>query len=155
MSTFKLILFVAMVSIIDAAHDYSNRELLNRLNQPRLTEISKPTGHGWAATKPTKPTGHGWQVTSPPNPDHGWPVKTWPPTPPNPVECAAALNCTKIEYCTAHGVISEYPVVLTAHQEAYRAPLTNCLIEMSGELGKCCRDPHHVDTSECKENHQW
>lgn len=41
-----------------------------------------------------------------------------------PAGCAAALKCTAIEYCTAEGVISTSPVVLTREQESYRVPLT-------------------------------
>ena len=33
-----------------------------------------------------------------------------------PVGCAAALNCTDVQYCTAGGVISKTPVILTPEQ---------------------------------------
>lgn len=62
-----------------------------------------------------------------------------------PVTCAAALNCTEIEYCTASGVISKTPVVLTKDQEIFRVPLTDCQDPVKGIVGKCCRDPDYVD----------
>lgn len=62
-----------------------------------------------------------------------------------PSACAAAMNCTLIEYCTATGVISKTPVVLTEFQKTYRVPMTDCMILPSKELGKCCRDADYTD----------
>ncbi|KAM3956058.1 LOW QUALITY PROTEIN: uncharacterized protein ACR2FA_010007 [Aphomia sociella] len=59
--------------------------------------------------------------------------------------CAAALKCTPVEYCTADGVISTSPVVLTKEQDAFRVPLTDCRDLGSGVIGKCCRDPNYTD----------
>lgn len=55
------------------------------------------------------------------------------------------MNCTLIDYCTAIGVISKTPVVLTEFQKEYRVPMTDCMIMPSRDLGKCCRDPDYVD----------
>lgn len=62
-----------------------------------------------------------------------------------PSACPAAMNCTKIEYCTSIGVISKTEVVLTDFQKEYRVPMTDCLIMPSRDLGKCCRDPDYTD----------
>ena len=62
-----------------------------------------------------------------------------------PVGCAAALNCTSIQYCTAAGVISKTPVSLTPEQEMFRVPLTDCREPSTQQVGKCCRDPDYVD----------
>jgi Clip-domain serine protease homolog Scarface len=62
-----------------------------------------------------------------------------------PAACAAAMNCTPIEYCTNIGVISKTPVVLTEFEKEYRVPLTDCMILPSREIGKCCRDPDYTD----------
>ncbi|CAO1376414.1 unnamed protein product [Diamesa serratosioi] len=62
-----------------------------------------------------------------------------------PVGCAAALNCTDIQYCTSGGVISKTPVILTPEQELYRVPMTDCMDQSTRQIGKCCRDPDYVD----------
>ncbi|XP_060533201.1 serine protease filzig isoform X2 [Cylas formicarius] len=59
--------------------------------------------------------------------------------------CAAALKCVQEIYCTAEGVVSPVPVVLTREQELLRAPTTVCRDTDSGIIGKCCRDPNYVD----------
>lgn len=53
--------------------------------------------------------------------------KTRPPQEANnepPVGCAAALKCVQEIYCTAEGVVSPVPVVLTKEQELLRVPTT-------------------------------
>ena len=62
-----------------------------------------------------------------------------------PVGCAAALNCTDVQYCTSGGVISKTPVILTPEQELYRVPMTDCMVQSTRQIGKCCRDPDYVD----------
>lgn len=63
-----------------------------------------------------------------------------------PVGCAAALNCTEPQFCTASGFISKTgPVVLSKDQEIFRVPLTDCRDPERGFTGKCCRDPDYVD----------
>lgn len=62
-----------------------------------------------------------------------------------PSSCAAAMNCTKEEFCTAIGWISKEPVVLNDFQRSFRVPLTDCMIMPSRELGKCCRDGDYTD----------
>ena len=62
-----------------------------------------------------------------------------------PSACAAAMNCTLIEYCDAIGVMRKEPVQLTEFQKNYRVPMTDCMIMPSRELGKCCRDPDYTD----------
>ncbi|XP_030755117.1 uncharacterized protein LOC115881677 isoform X3 [Sitophilus oryzae] len=62
-----------------------------------------------------------------------------------PVGCAAALKCVQEIYCTAEGLVSPVPVVLTKEQELLRAPTTTCRILESGSVGKCCRDPNYQD----------
>lgn len=56
-------------------------------------------------------------------------------------KCASALVCTAENYCNSIGVISEQPVEISP----FRVPLTDCIIEGTGEPGKCCRDPNYVD----------
>lgn len=41
-----------------------------------------------------------------------------------PIGCAAALKCVQEIYCTAEGVVSPVPVVLTKDQELLRVPTT-------------------------------
>ena len=62
-----------------------------------------------------------------------------------PVTCAAALNCTRPEYCSATGVIETSPVSLTPEQELFRVPMTQCQDLQQGFTGVCCRDPNYVD----------
>lgn len=62
-----------------------------------------------------------------------------------PAACAAAMNCTLIEYCDAIGTMSKTPVELTEFQKTYRVPMTDCMIMPSRELGKCCRNPDYTD----------
>nr|XP_023020675.1 mediator of DNA damage checkpoint protein 1-like [Leptinotarsa decemlineata] len=62
-----------------------------------------------------------------------------------PAGCAAALKCVQEIYCTAEGVVSPVPVVLTKEQELLRAPTTVCKDLESGITGKCCRDPNYKD----------
>lgn len=62
-----------------------------------------------------------------------------------PAACAAAMNCTPVEYCSATGVITKTPVILTPEQELFRVPLTDCRDIKTGVTGKCCRDPDYVD----------
>lgn len=63
-----------------------------------------------------------------------------------PAGCAAALNCTRVEYCTANGEISPTPVELTPQQKAYRVPLSECRDEAKGiPDGVCCKDPNYTD----------
>lgn len=62
-----------------------------------------------------------------------------------PVGCSAAMNCTNIQYCSANGVISRSPVILTPEQEMFRVPLTDCREPITKQVGKCCRDPDYVD----------
>lgn len=62
-----------------------------------------------------------------------------------PVGCSAALNCTRIEMCSAIGVISKTPVILTPEQQLFRVPLTECLHPQTKEPGVCCRDPDYTD----------
>lgn len=62
-----------------------------------------------------------------------------------PVGCAAALNCTEIQFCTAEAVISKTPVILTEEQNAFRVPMTDCRDIAKGFTGKCCRDPDYTD----------
>ncbi|EFA05743.2 serine protease H164 [Tribolium castaneum] len=62
-----------------------------------------------------------------------------------PPGCAAALKCVQEIYCTAEGVISPVPVVLTKEQELSRVPTTVCQDTESGIIGKCCRDPNYKD----------
>lgn len=58
-----------------------------------------------------------------------------------PSACAAATNCTDIQFCAADGTISKSPVVLTKEQETYRVPLSPCRDESKGiQQGVCCRD---------------
>lgn len=74
------------------------------------------------------------------------PRPTFPPAPPMiPVGCSAAMNCTRLEMCTAMGVISKTPVILTPEQQIFRVPLTECLHPQTKEQGYCCRDPDYVD----------
>lgn len=67
------------------------------------------------------------------------------PAPLPPVGCAAALNCTEIQFCTAEAVISKTPVILTEEQNAFRVPMTDCRDLAKGFTGKCCRDPDYTD----------
>lgn len=75
------------------------------------------------------------------------------PQPANPVPnylqvpsaCAAAMNCTRKEFCTAQATISKTPVTLTPDQELYRVPMTTCRIKETGEDGFCCRDLDYTD----------
>lgn len=67
------------------------------------------------------------------------------PIPLPPVQCPAAMNCTEFEYCTANGVISKTPVILSKDQQIFRVPLTDCRNIERGFTGKCCRDPDYVD----------
>lgn len=62
-----------------------------------------------------------------------------------PVGCSAAMNCTRIEMCSAIGVISKTPVILTPEQQLFRVPLTECLHPQTKEPGVCCRDPDYTD----------
>ncbi|KAJ8921243.1 hypothetical protein NQ315_013715 [Exocentrus adspersus] len=62
-----------------------------------------------------------------------------------PVGCAAALKCVQEIYCTAEGVVSPVPVVLTKDQELLRVPTTECRDIETGIIGKCCRDPNYKD----------
>jgi hypothetical protein len=62
-----------------------------------------------------------------------------------PPGCAAALKCVQEIYCTAEGVISPVPVVLSKEQELSRVPTTVCQDTESGIIGKCCRDPNYQD----------
>lgn len=65
---------------------------------------------------------------------------------PLPSACAAAMNCTDIKFCNATGYISTTPVEMTANEEAFRVPLSDCRDPAKGlEAGKCCRDPDYVD----------
>lgn len=65
---------------------------------------------------------------------------------PLPSGCAAAMNCTDIKFCNATGYISTTPVEMTANEEAFRVPLSDCRDPAKGlEAGKCCRDPDYVD----------
>lgn len=74
------------------------------------------------------------------------PRTTFAPAPPMiPVGCSAAMNCTRLEMCTAMGIISKTPVVLTPEQQIFRVPLTECLHPTTREQGYCCRDPDYVD----------
>lgn len=83
--------------------------------------------------------------------------------------CAAALKCVQAQFCTADGVVSTSPVVLTKEQESNRVPLTvssvdlgktvsfrvkriiqtcfrqECADPETGVIGKCCRDPTYKD----------
>ncbi|KAF5283999.1 hypothetical protein FQR65_LT13633 [Abscondita terminalis] len=59
--------------------------------------------------------------------------------------CAAALKCVQEIYCTAEGMISPTPVVLSKDQEFSRVPTTDCFDQQAGVAGKCCRDPNYVD----------
>ncbi|KAF5291790.1 hypothetical protein FQA39_LY14278 [Lamprigera yunnana] len=59
--------------------------------------------------------------------------------------CAAALKCVQEIYCTAEGMISPTPVVLSKEQEFSRVPTTDCFDRQAGIVGKCCRDPNYVD----------
>jgi Clip-domain serine protease homolog Scarface len=81
-----------------------------------------------------------------PQPTVNRPVVQYDPAPILiPVGCAAALNCTQIQFCTANGVISKTPVSLTPQQEMFRVPLTDCREPMTQQVGKCCRDPDYTD----------
>lgn len=81
---------------------------------------------------------------TPPRPTQ--PRTTFAPAPPMiPVGCSAAMNCTRLEMCTAMGVISKTPVILTPEQQIFRVPLTECLHPQTKEQGFCCRDPDYVD----------
>lgn len=81
-----------------------------------------------------------------PPPTQPRPRSTYPPAPPMiPVGCSAAMNCTRLEMCTAMGVISKTPVILTPEQQIFRVPLTECLDPATREQGYCCRDPDYVD----------
>ncbi|CAH1278409.1 unnamed protein product [Diabrotica balteata] len=62
-----------------------------------------------------------------------------------PAGCAAALKCVQEIYCTAEGVVSPVPVVLSKEQEILRVPTTACRDIETGILGKCCRDPNYKD----------
>ncbi|KAL7026801.1 hypothetical protein ACKWTF_005172 [Chironomus riparius] len=62
-----------------------------------------------------------------------------------PIGCSAALNCTRIEMCSAIGVISKTPVILTPEQQLFRVPLSECLHPQTKEQGVCCRDPDYTD----------
>lgn len=62
-----------------------------------------------------------------------------------PIGCSAALNCTRIEMCTALGVISKTPVILSPEQELFRVPLSQCRDPQTKEVGVCCRDPDYTD----------
>ncbi|KAL5288917.1 hypothetical protein ACFFRR_009238 [Megaselia abdita] len=63
-----------------------------------------------------------------------------------PSACAAAMNCTDIKFCNSTGYISATPVEMTANEEAFRVPLSDCRDPSKGlEAGKCCRDPDYVD----------
>uniref|UniRef100_A0A1B6KRD9 Peptidase S1 domain-containing protein n=1 Tax=Graphocephala atropunctata TaxID=36148 RepID=A0A1B6KRD9_9HEMI len=59
--------------------------------------------------------------------------------------CAAALKCVAEVYCTADGVMSDFPVALTREQAENRVPLTDCQNLETGIIGKCCRDPNYKD----------
>jgi hypothetical protein len=81
-----------------------------------------------------------------PQPSENRPVIQYDPAPiVIPVGCSAAMNCTNIQYCTANGVISKQPVILSPEQELFRVPLTDCRELITKEVGKCCRDPDYVD----------
>ncbi|XP_045465843.1 probable serine/threonine-protein kinase nek3 [Harmonia axyridis] len=62
-----------------------------------------------------------------------------------PAACAAALKCVQEIYCTAEGVVSPVPVVLTKEQALSRVPTTVCRDIGSGTTGVCCRDPNYKD----------
>lgn len=62
-----------------------------------------------------------------------------------PIQCPAATNCTEIQFCSAEGVISKSPVILTPDQETFRVPLSDCRDLSRGITGKCCRDSDYVD----------
>lgn len=68
-----------------------------------------------------------------------------PSIPGPPTQCPAATICTEIQFCTAEGVISKSPVILTRDQETYRVPLSECRNPERGFIGRCCRDPDYVD----------
>ena len=67
------------------------------------------------------------------------------PVLPPPVGCPAAMNCTEAQFCSAMGVISKTPIVLTPEQELFRVPTTPCRSPDKGFTGVCCRDPDYVD----------
>ncbi|KAL3272114.1 hypothetical protein HHI36_022577 [Cryptolaemus montrouzieri] len=62
-----------------------------------------------------------------------------------PAACAAALKCVQEIYCSAEGVVSPVPVVLTNEQAQNRVPTTVCRDISSGTVGVCCRDPNYKD----------
>lgn len=59
--------------------------------------------------------------------------------------CAAALKCTRIEYCSMTGMIVKTPIQVTPEQELFRVPMTDCRNAEEGFTGKCCRDPDYTD----------
>lgn len=62
------------------------------------------------------------------------------------VSCPAAMNCTVRIMCDATATISKTgPVVMTADQELFRVPMTQCRIKETGEEGVCCRDSDYTD----------
>lgn len=69
--------------------------------------------------------------------------------------CAAAMNCTPIEYCTGTAVISKTPIKLTPQQELFRVPMTDCTIPATNQPGKCCRDPDYTDPWPIGRNGQY
>ncbi|KAK9874462.1 hypothetical protein WA026_002803, partial [Henosepilachna vigintioctopunctata] len=62
-----------------------------------------------------------------------------------PAACAAALKCVQEIYCSADGIVSPVPVVLTNEQALSKVPTTVCRDVASGTIGVCCRDPNYKD----------
>lgn len=125
----------------------SNKYLPSYDNQPTNEDpvFLKPSPP--PATRPPPPPPTTRRPQPPPQP----PRPTNPPRPIEPapivipVGCSAAMNCTRIEMCSAIGVISKTPVILTPEQQLFRVPLSECLHPQTKEQGVCCRDPDYTD----------
>lgn len=111
----------------------AQKPLIPAPNTIDIVTVNPPIAPQVATRRPTQPT--------PPRPR-----TTFAPAPPMiPVGCSAAMNCTRLEFCSAMGVISKTPVVLTPEQQIFRVPITECLNPATREQGYCCRDPDYVD----------
>lgn len=113
---------------------------------PQPSYEPAPANDDFVTARPPPTTTTRRPTPPPTQPRPTQPRSTYPPAPPMiPVGCSAAMNCTRLEMCTAMGVISKTPVILTPEQQIFRVPLTECLDPVTKEQGFCCRDPDYVD----------
>lgn len=120
--------------------EYSN-EPTN--NDPAYVRPNPPSRPPQVPNRPAPPPPQRPFVAQPSEPRPSRPVEPAPYV--IPIGCSAALNCTKIEMCTALGVISPVPVILTPDQQLFRVPLSECREPTTKEVGVCCRDPDYTD----------